>query len=635
MKKTISTMKKLLTPLAVVLCLGATFAQAPDGSGEIPHIAPHAKDVKIALITDAHIFHKGEKTDSLLIPAIAEINNSDCDFVLLGGDNVSTGYAKDIVGAHKIFKKIRKPLFGVLGNHEVIRTDNGNRTHRELYGYDRHLVFRAGEYLFVGFESGPYNRASASIVRQEDLEWLEEQFRKARPGEKIVCVAHVPLSREVANHREVTALMRKYGVKLQICGHAHTTMMLKVDSIPCAMGRKFNYLSRNWGVGYNIIELKNDSVYLYQKRLDMAAPKLFAVNKQGFSPELLKRKGTLLKIEPKTYAEVGATLFRDFRPAVYAGALVRGGAAYVGHSNGTLYAIDTTSGEVRWSHNMGDILCAEPVWHEGKVIYVSPTGLFTALDAATGNVVWTLQAKGAVVGDPVVVGDMLYCGFGVGYFAKINAATGAVVWAARSGSMQMQCVPAVGEGKVVISTWENDVRCYDDKSGKQLWRWFSGDDSFDFAPGLIFPQIVGNRVYIPINKKLAVLDIKNGKLLWEDEMFAYRKPMAKSQDGLEIYVQDRNADIVALRTDVNHYSPKWRAETPKVGVDRNPVPIATIGGVIYKGAKDGWVIAVNQSDGKLLWEHKFSDADVNNVTSDEQGNVWVMCLDGKLFKIAR
>ena len=85
----------------------------------------------------------------------------------------------------------------------------------------------------------------------------------------------------------------------------------------------------------------------------------------------------------------------------------------------------------------------------------------------------------------------------------------------------------------------------------------------------------------------------------------------------------------------NHYSPKWRAETPKVGVDRNPVPIATIGGVIYKGAKDGWVIAVNQSDGKLLWEHKFSDADVNNVTSDEQGNVWVMCLDGKLFKIAR
>ena len=135
--------------LAVAMCSFVAFAQIPDGSGEIPHIAPSAKDVKIAFITDAHIFHRGEKTDSLLIPAIAEINNSDCDFVLLGGDNVSTGYAKDIIGAHKILKKIRKPMFGIVGNHEVIRTDNGNKVHKQLYGYDRRMVFRAGEYLFV------------------------------------------------------------------------------------------------------------------------------------------------------------------------------------------------------------------------------------------------------------------------------------------------------------------------------------------------------------------------------------------------------------------------------------------------------------------------------------------------------
>ena len=629
----ILNMKRLFLLLAMVGASLAVVAQVPDGSGEIPHIAPNSKNVKIAFITDAHVFHKGEKTDSLLVPIISEINASDCDFVLLGGDNVSTGYDKDIRATYRIFKRINKPMFGVLGNHEVIRTDNGHKTHKELYGYDRHLVFRAGEYLFVGFESGPYNRASASIVRQEDIEWLEQQFKKARPGEKIVCVAHVPLCREVANHREVTALLRKYDVKLQICGHAHNTTMLNVDSIPGAMGRKVNYLSRNWGVGYNIVELKNDSVYLYQKRLDNRAPKLFAVNKQGFSPELLKRHTSSVKIEPKTYAEAGAVLFKDFRPAVYTGALVRGGAAYVGHSNGTLYAIDTATGTERWSYDMGDILCAEPVWHEGKVIFVSPTGLFTALDAATGKVVWTLQAKGAVVGDPVVVGDVLYCGFGVGYLAKINAATGAVLWTTRTGSMQMQCVPAVGEGKVVVSTWENDVRCYDEKSGKQLWRWYSGDDSFDFAPGLIFPQIVGDRVFVSMHKKIQVLDAKKGKPLWSDEMFAYRKPMGKSADSSTIYVQNRDADLIALRSDANHYSQKWRAATPKVAVDRNPIPIAIAGGVLYKGTMSGHVIAVRERDGALLWEHKFSDADINNVTFDEQGNVWIMCLDGKLFKI--
>lgn len=609
------------------------FAQVPDGSGEIPHIAPHAKDVKIAFVTDAHLFHKGDNTEELMLPIIDEINASDCHFALLGGDNVSTGYDKHIRGAHKLFQKIQKPLFGVVGNHEVIRTDNGCTTHKELYGYDRRLVFRAGEYLFVGFEAGCYNRASSAIVRQEDLEWLEEQFKKARPNEKIICVAHVPLNWEIANHRDVTALMRKYNVKAQICGHAHTTLMLNVDSIPCAMGRRVNLLSKNWGLGYNIIELKNDSIYLYQRRMDQPNAKLFAVNKQGFSPELLKRKSNPLKIVPKTYAEAGAELFKDLRPAVYAGVLVRGGMAYVGHSNGTLYAFDTTTAEERWRHDMGDILCAEPVWHDGKVIYVSPTGRFTALDAATGKVVWSLQAKGAVVGDPVVADDMLYCSFGVGLFVKIKAATGEVVWTTRSGSLQMQCLPAVAEGKVVVSTWENDVRCYDTKSGKQLWRWDSGDPRFDFAPGLIFPQIVGGRVYISVNKQIVALELKSGKTVWRDEMFSYRKAMGRSSDGKNVYVQNREADIISLRTDLDCIGFKWRAATPKVSMDRNATLISVVNGVVYKGTKDGWVIAVRESDGVLLWEHAFSDATINTICGDEQGNVWIGSIDGKLFKI--
>ena len=627
-------MKKILITLAAATFSLAVSAQIPDGSGEIPHIAPESKDVKIAFITDAHIFHEGDNTNELLLPIIAEINASDCDFALLGGDNVSTGYDKHIRGAHKIYQKIRKPLFGVMGNHEVIRTDNGCTTHKELYGYDRRLVFRAGEYFFVGFEAGCYNRASSGIVRQEDLEWLEEQFKKARPNEKIICVAHIPLNWEIANHRDVTALMRKYDVKAQICGHAHATLMLNVDSIPCAMGRRVNMQSNGWGVGYNIIELKSDSIYLYQRRLDQPAAKLFAVNKQGFSPELLDRKSSPLKIVPKTYAEVGAELFKDLRPAVYAGALVRGGMAYVGHSNGTLYAFDTTTGEERWRHDMGDILCAEPVWHDGKVIYVSPTGRFVALDGATGKVVWSLQAKGAVVGDPVVADDMIYCSFGVGLFAKIKAATGEVVWTTRSGSLQMQCLPAVADGKVVVSTWENDVRCYDAKNGKQLWRWDSGDPRFDFSPGLIFPQIVGDRVYVSVNKQIVALGLKKGEVVWRDEMFAYRKSMGLSSNGKNVFVQTRDADIISLRTDLNCIGFAWRAETPKVGMDRNPTLISVVNGVVYKGTKDGWVIAVCESDGALLWEHAFSDASINRICGDEQGNVWIMCLDGKLFKIS-
>ena len=109
--------------VSLVVALGVMAQEATT----IPHVAPNAKDVKIAFMTDIHTFHKGRECEKYLPVAIREINNTDCDFVLLGGDNVSTGYEKDIRSTYEMLTKIEKPWFGVLGNHEVIRTDNGNK----------------------------------------------------------------------------------------------------------------------------------------------------------------------------------------------------------------------------------------------------------------------------------------------------------------------------------------------------------------------------------------------------------------------------------------------------------------------------------------------------------------------------
>ncbi len=619
--------------VALLSLLAVALGAVAQGESVIPHIVPESKDVKIAFLTDIHAFHHGREVEKYLPVAIREINNSDCDFVLLGGDNVSTGYEKDIVNTYEMLKGIEKPWFGVLGNHEVIRTDNANRLYKKLFGYDRRVVFRAGEYLFVGFEAGPYNRASTAIVRDEDIKWLEEQFKSARPGEKIICVSHIPLNHHIANHREVTDLMKKYDVKAQICGHAHYTLMLNIDYLPCAMGRSFGLVDKKWGFGYNIIELKNDSIYLHQKRLDHSQPRLRFKERQGYSPDLPTKRYKPAPIVPNTYKEVGAVLFKDLRPAVYAGALVREGAAYVGHSNGTFYAFDTATGAERWRYEMGDMLCATPVWHDGKVIFVTPAGEFIALNVKTGKAVWKLQADGSVVGDPVVVGDMLYCSFGKGILAKIDARTGAVVWRAAAGSMHMQCVPAVGEGRVVVSTWENDLRCYNDKNGKEMWRWVQSDRWFDFSPGLIQPQIANGKVYASINKELAALSLKSGRLLWRDTSVSYRKASGRGSDGKILYFQNRDADIIAIDPSKKALSTMWQAETPKVKVDRNPIQIAVINGVIYKGAKGGWIIAVEEKSGKLLWEHKYTDVEANNICADENGVVWAMFLDGKLFRL--
>jgi hypothetical protein len=108
------------------------------------------------------------------------------------------------------------------------------------------------------------------------------------------------------------------------------------------------------------------------------------------------------------------------------------------------------------------------------------------------------------------------------------------------------------------------------------------------------------------------------------------------RDGWELAklaIANREADIITLRTDVNCFSPRWTAQTPIVRMDRNPTAIKEIDAKIYKGTVDGRLIVA--AGDEVVYEKKFSDVDINNVTSDEQGDIWVMCLDGKLFRIPR
>ena len=81
---------------------------------------------------------------------------------------------------------MRKPWFAVPGNHETTWSESACTTFGRLFGNDGRLAFRAGGYLFVGFTAGPYMKMADGSVRREDLQWVEEQMRAARPGERIV-----------------------------------------------------------------------------------------------------------------------------------------------------------------------------------------------------------------------------------------------------------------------------------------------------------------------------------------------------------------------------------------------------------------------------------------------------------------
>ena len=139
----------LLLAAALLLCSGVLARRAPR------HVAPRAAELNFAFLTDVHVTPRGE-SDSLLRAAVAEINASAVDFVLVTGDLCNMGSDAELHCVHGILKRLRKPWFAVPGNHETTWSESACTTFGRLFGNDGRLAFRAGGYLFVGFTAGPY-----------------------------------------------------------------------------------------------------------------------------------------------------------------------------------------------------------------------------------------------------------------------------------------------------------------------------------------------------------------------------------------------------------------------------------------------------------------------------------------------
>ncbi len=96
---------------------------------------------------------------------------------------------------------------------------------------------------------------------------------------------------------------------------------------------------------------------------------------------------------------------------VYSSPAVVGGVAYVGSTDGNLYAIDAATGAEKWRFKTGD----DPVIHNqtgiqssaavanGIVYFGCRDSKLYALDAATGAKKWAADNKGSwVIGSPAV-----------------------------------------------------------------------------------------------------------------------------------------------------------------------------------------------------------------------------------------
>ena len=130
-----------------------------------------ADTLHVVFFTDIHVT-PGNAQDSLFRVAVAEANASDAELVIFGGDLTNTGSDEELEHVYGLMSQLEKPWFTVMGNHETTWSESGCTTFRCIFGHDGRVAYRAGGYLFLGYNCGPYMKMADGVVRTEDLAWL-------------------------------------------------------------------------------------------------------------------------------------------------------------------------------------------------------------------------------------------------------------------------------------------------------------------------------------------------------------------------------------------------------------------------------------------------------------------------------
>ncbi len=204
---------------------------------------------------------------------------------------------------------------------------------------------------------------------------------------------------------------------------------------------------------------------------------------------------------------------------------IAGGLTYVPSSDERLYAFDSMTGATRWEFSIQDpskpfAIFSDPVV-DGGIVYVGCTrNAFFALDGATGKVKWRFDASGWISAPAIANGILYFGGRRIGghdqtYIYAVDQTTGKEKWRApmsQSGLKDspggLQDTTAVADGMVFASTWDDGLLALDAATGQKKWQYAAGSTILDA------PAVAYGTVYVTNNGSLIALDETTGQEKW-------------------------------------------------------------------------------------------------------------------------
>ena len=253
--------------------------------------------------------------------------------------------------------------------------------------------------------------------------------------------------------------------------------------------------------------------------------------------------------------------------------------------------------KIVWSTNASDgaddtYLTLGSALNNNVLVTAGVDGSVVAMNADNGKILWQQKLPVKITSTPAVNDNYVFVTTIDGYLYALNQKNGKQVWKMSLPSMVLSA-PTATNDVVVVAAHDATVEAFAADTGRMLWSWDGNVPALTLY-GNASPLIYNNKVYVGFaNGQLIALDLYQGLSQWQVP--------------------------VALPSSPN-------AVGSMVDVDATPLEDND---VIFTVAYHGSLMALNSSDGKLLWEHPDFSAfetpaiDSNRiVVTDDSGRVF-------------
>ena len=229
-----------------------------------------------------------------------------------------------------------------------------------------------------------------------------------------------------------------------------------------------------------------------------------------------------------------------------------------------------------------------------------------------------------------------------GEIIKINIKEQKIEWK-KNIHKPVQGAPSIYNNFIYQMTVNNELLVININTGEEIWR-YSGSHVSAIANGAVSPAVDSNLVIFPSNTgELIALEAINGSLLWNTSLVIEGAIFGSLEltdidsgpvvhEGL-IYSSSLSGKFAAV--DLASGGLIW--EKP-IKSSNNPV---VNGDTIFILRDDGSLINLFKNNGYIRWiANIYEDVDIDNKNTPvcsgpllASNNIWLVCQDGKVFKV--